>query len=57
MVARVSPEELRRMQAERLEKMRQMMATDPERAKRGSHERLVSAGLIQPDGRPVPMYT
>lgn len=55
-MSQVNPEELLRLQADRLEELRRLQATDPERAKREARERLVSAGLIGWDGRPAPPY-
>lgn len=56
-MARVDPESLRKEQLRRLEALRQLRVTSPERAKKESHERLVSAGLFQQDGRPTPLYS
>lgn len=55
-MAQINPDNLHKEQLRRLEALKQLRATNPERAKKESHERLVSAGLVQRDGRPTPLY-
>jgi hypothetical protein len=55
-MACVDPDEILKIQQERLERFLELSATDPERAKREAHVNLVAAGLILPDGRPAPLY-
>ena len=55
-MARANREDLRKLQSDRLKEFKHMQRTDPERARKVSRERLVSAGLIRPDGRPNPLY-
>lgn len=56
-MAHVDPKSPRKEQIRCLEALRHLRAANPERFKKESHERLVSAGFIQQDGRPTLLYS